>query len=216
MNKCLDLFCKQGGSARGIDNLGFDVTGVDKDPQPRYPYRFIQADALTMPLKGYDFYWASPPCQKWSKASAIHGYSYPDLIEPIRNRLLATGKPVVIENVQGAPLENPIMLCGTMFGLRVKRHRYFECHPSISPMLLSCSCEGPDGFTAAHRGISSIKRGARLICVAGHNFLVAEAGEAMGIDWMTQDGLREAIPPVMAQFIVEAVMKEIEMIRERE
>ena len=102
--KLLDLFCKQGGSATGLSRAGFDITGVDKDPQPRYPFRFIQADALEVPLDGYDFYWASPPCQRWSPSTSIHGYSHPDLVTPTRARLIGTGKPFVIENLRGAPL----------------------------------------------------------------------------------------------------------------
>ena len=200
--KALDLFCKQGGVSKGMADAGLEVEGVDIKPQPRYPFTFYQADALTFPLEGYDFYWASPPCQLWSKATAIHGYDHDDLITPIRQRLLATGKPFVLENLEGAPLENALMLCGTMFGLKVRRHRLFECHPPIYPLLPPCACKGKMGYTAAHNGQSSLRRGAKLISVAGHNFIVSEAKIAMGIDWMSQDGLREAIPPVMAQFIV--------------
>jgi len=207
--KCLDLFCKQGGAAKGLSDAGFNITGIDKDPQPYYPFAFIQADALTYPLDGYDFYWASPPCQAFSPASNIsigRGKKYPNLIPAIRERLLATGKPFVIENVLGAPLINPVMLCGTMFGLKVKRHRLFECHPPIYPLLPPCACKGKAGFTNAYNGFSSFANKARLISIAGHNFRVADARIAMGIDWMTQDGLREAIPPLMAEFIGEQMM----------
>lgn len=201
--KCLDLFCKQGGSAKGLNDAGFEVVGIDKDLQARYPFAFIQADALTYSLEGYDFYWASPPCQAFSTASRISGKQYPNLIPAIRERLLATGKPFVIENVPGAPLINPVMLCGTMFGLKVKRHRLFECHPPIYPLLPPCGCKGKAGFTNAYRGVSSFANKARLISVVGHNFLTEDAKSAMGIDWMTREGLREAIPPTMAQFIGE-------------
>jgi len=99
-----------------------------------------------------------------------------------------------------------VMLCGTMFGLKVRRHRLFECHPPIYPFLPPCACKGKAGFTNATSGFSSFANKARLISVAGHNFSVEDARTAMGIDWMTQDGLREAIPPLMAKFIGEQMM----------
>jgi DNA (cytosine-5)-methyltransferase 1 len=203
----LDLFCKQGGVSKGLVDAGFDITGIDIKPQPLYPFNFIQGDALTISLDGYDFYWASPPCQSFSKLKGLSSDKYPNLIELIRARLIQTGKPFVIENVVGSPLINPIMLCGTMFGLKVKRHRLFECKPAIYPLLPSCACKGKMGFTHAYKGISSFKHGAKLICVVGHNFHVSEAREAMGIDWMNREGLREAIPPIMAKFIGQEMRK---------
>jgi DNA (cytosine-5)-methyltransferase 1 len=131
---------------------------------------------------------------------------YQDLIAPIRARLLTTCKPFVIENVPAAPLINPILLCGTMFGLKIKRHRLFECHPPIYPLLPPHSCRGRAGFTNAHHGVSAFKNHARLICVVGHNFNSTDARAAMQIPWMTSDGLREAIPPIMAHFITSAVL----------
>src|SRR4030042_95566 len=147
--KALDLFCKQGGASKGIADAGLDVTGIDLTNQPLYPFHFIQADALTFPLHGYDFYWASPPCQPFTRLKPLVTNHYHDLIAPIRARLLATGKPFVIENVPGAPLINPLLLCGTMFGLKVKRHRLFECHPPIYPLLPPHSCSARAGFTNA-------------------------------------------------------------------
>ena len=187
-------------------HAGLNVTGLDIEPQPRYPYPFIQADALTFPLDGYDFYWASPPCQAYTKLKALTGKIYPDLIELIRARLSATGKPFIIENVPGSPLVNPIQLCGTMFGLRVRRHRLFECHPAIYPLLPPHACKGKAGYTNAFRGVSAFSHGAKLLCVVGHNFNVKEARQAMGIDWMDQEGLREAIPPAMAEFIARHII----------
>jgi DNA (cytosine-5)-methyltransferase 1 len=199
--KCLDLFCKQGGASRGLADAGFDVTGLDIDPQPLYPYTFIQADATTYPLDGYDFYWASPPYQRYSKLKGLVTKQYPDLVSLIRDRFAATGKPFVIENVPGAPLENPLLLCGTMFGLKVRRHRLFECHPPLYPLLPPHGCKGTAGFTNAYRSVSSFSNGAQLICVVGHNFNVTDARAAMGIDWMNREGIREAIPPAMSHFI---------------
>lgn len=211
--RILDLFCGAGGATMGLHQAGFEVVGVDIKPQPHYPFEFHQGDALTYPLEGFDAYWASPPCQAYSKASAIHGNpkgKYPECVEPIRKRLAATGKPYCIENVETAPLIDPLMLCGTMFGLRIKRHRLFECSPPIHFPPASCACGGKDGFTAAHDGQSSYKRGAKLLSVAGHNFLVSEAREAMGIPWMNQAELAEAIPPAYSRFIGEQLMKVIQ------
>jgi DNA (cytosine-5)-methyltransferase 1 len=148
--KALDLFCRAGGVSEGLRRAGFDVTGVDVlDCQDAYergpgnpvhpnPARFIQADALTFPLDGYDFIWASPPCQAHTSLRHLQaGKEYPDLIPAIRERLVgADTLGYVIENVPGAPLgeaQTLIMLCGTMFGLQtpdgraeLRRHRLFE------------------------------------------------------------------------------------------
>lgn len=121
----------------GLHRAGFDVTGVDIKPQKRYPFKFIQADAMTFPLDGYDFIWASPPCQKFTALKTVWNYrgTHPDLLTPIRERLIESGISFVIENVVGAPLRNPARLCGTSFGLGVqvgdewrelRRHRLFE------------------------------------------------------------------------------------------
>jgi len=142
--KALDLFCCAGGATRGLQLAGFHVTGVDIKPQPRYcGDAFVQANATEFPLDGYDFIWASPPCQAWTRLRALHPErEYPELIEPMRKRLVASGIPWAMENVEGAPLGdsgNLIMLCGTMFGLRTKdgraelrRHRLFETSFSIA------------------------------------------------------------------------------------
>jgi DNA (cytosine-5)-methyltransferase 1 len=199
--KCLDLFCKQGGASRGLADAGFQVTGLDIDPQPLYPFDFIQADATTYPLDGYDFYWASPPCQLFSKLKGLVTKQYPDLLSTIRDQLTATSKPFVIENVPGAPLQNPLLLCGTMFGLKVRRHRLFECHPPIYPLLPPHGCRGPAGFTNVYHGVSAFKNNAKLISVVGHSFNVRDARAAMGIDWMNAAGLSQAVPPAMSHFI---------------
>ena len=127
--RLLDLFSGAGGCSRGYADAGFEVVGVDIVPQKNYPYEFHQADALTFPLDGFDVIHASPPCQhftnmlNWDESKKD---AHPDYIDSIRQRLQATGKPYIIENVPGAPVERMIMLCGAMFGLRVYRHRYFE------------------------------------------------------------------------------------------
>ena len=114
--KCLDLCCAGGGASMGLFKAGFDMTGVDINPQPNYPFKFILADAIEVSLDGYDCFWASPPCQKYTHKQAnwgrkrTHFYNHPDLIAPIRERLQATGKPYILENVNGAPLNGVVML----------------------------------------------------------------------------------------------------------
>src|ERR1035441_2239975 len=123
--RLIDLFCCAGGAGVGYSRAGFEVVGVDIDPQPHYPLPFIQADALTLDPKfiaSFDAVHASPPCQAYSDLAKRNGnaHEWPRLIEPVRDMLIKTGKPYCIENVDGAPLLNPVILCGTMFkGLRV-------------------------------------------------------------------------------------------------
>lgn len=210
--RALDLFCGAGGATKGLQRAGFHVTGIDIKPQPRYcGDAFIQADALAPPvdLRDFDFIWASPPCQAHSKTRAIHGNDYPDLIPATRALLVATGVPWVIENVPGAPLLHPIRLCGTMFGLKVIRHRDFE---SSFPMLAP-NC-GRHGGTNSHRGYST---GAEFITVAGNNYRRVEGEVAMSIDWMrTRDELSEAIPPAYSEFIGQAALRHLAPSRYRE
>lgn len=124
----------------GYSRAGFEVVGVDIAPQPRYPFMFVRADALEALaddfwlLGSFDAIHASPPCQAYSETQRLHGREHPRLIEPLRPLLETTGLPYVIENVVGAPLRNPVLLCGSMFGLDVKRHRLFETSfPVIAP-----------------------------------------------------------------------------------
>jgi len=135
--RLLDLFCGAGGASMGYHRAGFDVVGVDINPQPHYPFKFHQGDALTWPLNGFDAIHASPPCQAHStmRKGLWKDREHPDLIDPIRQRLIRSGSVYVIENVEGARrlLIEPVKLCGTMFGLgtsegsQLRRHRYFEC-----------------------------------------------------------------------------------------
>ena len=186
----LDLCCKAGGAAMGYVRAGFEVVGVDIAPQPHYPFRFIQADALTFPLSGYDAYHASPPCQRFSRCKAMRRHEqriYPDLVAPLRQRVLATGKPYVLENVPGAPLRSPLTLCGRMFGLKLLRHRWFESNV----LLLS-----PGG--CSHAGLQWRRD---FLTVAGHLSGKAEWPAAMGIDWMISAELAQAIPPAYTAYI---------------
>jgi DNA (cytosine-5)-methyltransferase 1 len=195
--RLLDAFCCQGGAGEGYARAGFIVEGVDNKPQPKYPYKFHLFDALEFIEQNanrFDAFHASPPCQGWTKAKSIWGRVYQDWIEPTRNLLDEIGKPYVIENVPGAPLKNPATLSGGMFGLKVIRRRLFE----TNWLLFTPPKRMYRGTTNSHRGLST---SGDYISVAGHNFLVHEAREAMGIIWMTQKGLSQAIPPAYTEWV---------------
>lgn len=208
--RLLDLFCKAGGAAVGYHNAGFEVVGVDIEPQPHYPFEVHLADAMTYPLDGFNAYHASPPCQ--FAISQYHGHCE-NFIPAIRALLETTSKPYIIENIPRARrfLVNPFYLCGTMFGLKVKRHRYFETNFAIPLLLTSCACCGRAGFTNSYRKpMSSFARGAKLISVVSHNFSVPDARIAMGIDWMIGPELAQAIPPAYTEYIGKYLMRVIE------
>lgn len=137
--KALDLFCSAGGAARGLADAGYEVTGVDLEPQPNYPYAFVQGDALDASpewIASFDLVWASPPCQAFTAYRRRPGHVHPalNLIFETRDLLRKNARAWIIENVHGAPLQSPTMLCGSMFGLDVRRHRYFETSfPALAP-----------------------------------------------------------------------------------
>jgi len=199
--RLLDLFCKAGGAAMGYYHAGFEVVGVDIEPQPHFPFEFHQADALTYPLNDFDAYHASPPCQRYSRTKSLNpDFEYPDLLGKTRELLIVTGKPWVIENVVGAPFQHWIMLCGMMFGLRTYRHRRFETsflmmqpeHPKHIERVLNA------GYDTNWTG---------FYCVTGGcNAPVAVMKEAMGIEWMTRAELTQAIPPAYTEFIGKYLM----------
>uniref|UniRef100_A0A6M3JQF9 Putative methyltransferase n=1 Tax=viral metagenome TaxID=1070528 RepID=A0A6M3JQF9_9ZZZZ len=195
--KLLDLFCCQGGATKGLQRAGFYVVGVDINPQPRYcGDEFIQADAMKVSLGGFDAYWASPPCQEYTKAGKqwrASGTEYPDLIEATRERLVKTGKPYIIENVPGSPLINPIVLNGAVFGMNVHRVRWFECSFDVPIILL------PQNQPPVKMG-RPVKKG-DVVQPVGHFSGVEYAGGEMGIDWMNQYGLSQAIPPAYSEFL---------------
>jgi DNA (cytosine-5)-methyltransferase 1 len=213
----LDLFCKAGGAARGYQRAGFYVVGVDIEPQPRYAGdEFVQADALTFPLDGFDAIHASPPCQRYSAAAEIHDSAgqHPDLIPPIRARLRASGLPWVMENVARAPLDTSLVLCGSMFGLGVRRHRHFES----SVLILAEPCGSHDDWYASVFGGRCVGRQRRTYAGPGlrqqtwdkFNDELATASRAMGIGWMTLEELGEAIPPAYTEHIGLQFMRYLE------
>lgn len=207
----LDLFCCAGGASMGLYRAGFDVIGVDIKCQPRYPFRFVQADALNPPfdLRAFDFVWASPPCQAWTNganARARKGAIYPRLIQ--QTRVLLGDLPFTcLENVMKAPVRPDLVLHGHMFPeLRVIRRRKFEL-----------SFGGLNLVPALPKGL--LRQG--YACVVGNgtpsgvramglpNSSAAERRAAMGIDWMTGPELAQAIPPAYAEYIGRAALAHI-------
>lgn len=210
--RALDLFCCAGGASMGLHLAGFEVVGVDIVERKRYPFRFVKADALTFPLEGYDFIWASPPCQGYTELRHAPGTrGAPMLIDQVRDRM--PDVPWCIENVEDAAwaLRDPITLCGSMFdlraqGCRLQRHRLFECSFPIEQP----ECRHDDravigvyGGHARRRAKSAGGRGTKDIWRGGHK---VAASEAMDIDWMTLNELSEAIPPAYAEYIGRAAL----------
>jgi DNA (cytosine-5)-methyltransferase 1 len=203
--RMLDCFSGAGGAARGYQMAGFHVTGVDIKPQPRYAGDvFIQGDALEFIREhGHEFdaIHASPPCQGYSAATRhLHDGSAPNLIDETRDAMNATGLPWVIENVPGAPLRNPITLCGLSFGINVKRHRLFESNVML--MSLPCGDHSADYFVIFGHEVRNQRHGH----AAGRKNNLAAGRTAMGIEWMTRGELSQAIPPAYTEFIGNQLM----------
>lgn len=186
----------------GYHRAGFEVVGVDIKPQPNYPFKFIQADAIDYLLewgKHYDVVHASPPCQKFSAMQHIHKNKtkHPDLIAPTREALkkMCAFRPYVIENVVGAPLRVDLLLCGTMFELSIAKHRIFESN--VSMPLLTMVCKHENLYDPYHGG--EMARGER-----------EKLSAAIGIDWfMTRGEVREAIPPAYTEYIGKILIKHL-------
>lgn len=187
----LDLFCGAGGCAVGYHRAGFDVVGVGIRPQPNYPFRFVLADALEyLREHGHEFdaIHASPPCQAYSRATAWQGdrSSHQDLIGATREGLARAAVPYVIENVQEARrlLRGAVMLCGTAFGLPLRRHRWFELSVPVRELVSPCQ---------HRRGDYSFDHGAKQT--------EATYRDAMGCRWMTVHEARQAIPPAYTEWV---------------
>ncbi len=206
MAKVLDLCCGGGGAAMGYYRSGYAVTGVDLHPQPKYPFDFIQDDALNYAADHaheYDLIHVSPPCQAFSAITPDRS-KHINLIPAFRRILKASGKPYVIENVPRSPLKNPIMLCGTMFGLLVIRHRLFETNPVLwwPPQ----PCQHLRKVVKAGRKPDRKKHYAAVF----GNFSDIEFGQqAMKIDWLGQKRLAQAIPPAYTQWIATEIQKQL-------
>jgi DNA (cytosine-5)-methyltransferase 1 len=185
----------------GYYRAGFtDIVGVDIEPQPRYPFEFIQADALEyLEEHGseFGFVHASPPCQRWTVAqnAAKNADAHPDLITPTRRLLLKLDCRYVIENVVGAPLIEPARLCGLSFGIKVRRHRLFESNFLI--MSPPCQCKNQDYYVIFGHEVRNRIHGK----ASGRKNKIAEGRKAMDIDWMTRGELSQAIPPAYTEWI---------------
>ncbi len=211
--RVLDLCCGQGGASAGYVAAGFDVIGVDINPQPRYPYGFIQADALEVLadqafVAGFDAIHASFPCQAFLEGTLAPARHVPDLITPGRPLLQATGLPWVMENVMGAPLDRDrsITLCANTFGLRTYRHRRFEYSEHLE---LVTPTHLPHVKRAPNR-----RRRERWLA-GDHASITGDVGtyvgpDAMGIDWMTGNGLSEAIPPAYTRWVGDQLLRHLE------
>jgi DNA (cytosine-5)-methyltransferase 1 len=188
--RLLDLFCGAGGAATGYRRAGFEVLGVDIEPQPHYPFAFVQGDALDFDLDGFDVIHASPPCQGYM---AWTGSTRPRLIAEVRERI--GGRSYVIENVTGAArhMRRPLRLHGGQFGLGVYRPRLFESNVALS---------------APPPALRPVE--AAAVYGDSPRLALAEAQQAMGIDWMTWDELREAIPPAYTEYIGRQLIQRLE------
>jgi DNA (cytosine-5)-methyltransferase 1 len=229
--RLLDLYCGAGGAAMGYHRAGFEVVGVDIKPQPRYPFKFFQADALVVLdsiLKGVFWFYdighvdaihASPPCPRYSMMTRVAGNpaDHPDLVEPTRELLRATGLPYVIENVPGSPLEDPVRLCGSWVGLgatcrdgkyrQLRRHRLFEANFTI---LVQPCCHDGEPVGVYGNGGGQQKTVWNGGSNRGYMATKAEAEEALGIDWMIKAELSNAIPPAYTELIGHQLMAHIQ------
>ena len=209
----LDLFCGAGGAGMGYHRAGFDVVGVDLKRQPNYPFAFERGDALEylhrMNKLGarYDAIHASPPCQAYSITGNLarsqgKEASTVDLVGPARDLIASLGVPYVIENVPGAPLVNPVTLCGSSFGLKVRRHRLFESNVLIPALPCDHATQGrPVGVYGSKA--DDIPQGGRTART------LEEGQEAMGIDWMPWSSLVLSIPPAYTEHVGAALLQHL-------
>lgn len=208
----LDLYCGAGGAGHGYALAGFQVIGVDLYPQPRYPYEFIQSDAieyLRHHWARFDVIHASPPCKVHTTLKAFSAPHHLNMVTPTRAVLATIDRPWVMENVPGAPLIDPVTLCGSSFGLGVRRHRLFESNrPLTAP---PCDHRG-QAATSPGYPVKRYHSGRPVITMSpvigvfgrGQGLGPGEVDlwkRAMGVDWMSRDEMREAIPPAYSAHI---------------
>lgn len=217
MPKLLDLFSCAGGAAVGYARAGFEVVGVDIEPQPHYPFEHHVTDALAFAVehgREFDVIHASPPCQVYSASANAHTVQHPDLLAPTRDLLRSLGVPYIIENVERAPLVDPVLLCGTMFGLRapdvdgvelqLQRHRLFETSFPIGMAPAPCAHDStPVGgsYKGARRRTPEARDQKRR---GGYTPALSVRAALLGIDWMdmrNEHELAQAIPPAYTEWL---------------
>jgi DNA (cytosine-5)-methyltransferase 1 len=224
--RLLDLFCGAGGAAMGYHRAGFEVVGVDIKPQPHYPFRFIQADALdVLVLPGFerfDAVHASPPCQAYSITKNAHDREHPDLVPETLERLQASGLPWVCENVVGAPLPDAVTLCGSMFDLvawdhyisqnvQLKRHRLFQ---SSEFLMAPGPCRHIKGMRVGGVYGGAWSKNKTLDPTVKRTGGYAPPDDVqrvlMGIDWMNRKELNQAIPPDYTEWLGTQLLQAVE------
>lgn len=210
--RLLDLFCCEGGGASGYARAGWEVVGVDIEPQPLYPFEFVQMDALTFLADGcyrwhefgpaFDAIHASPPCQfatVYGNNKAHVKDDHPNLIPATRELLEATGLPYVIENVEGARehLVAPARICGTGLGIPVRRHRYFETNWP----LVGVPCAHGVFTERKFPGSSNRPNGRTVMNVGEYRVPLSTQREVMEMPWADLYGISQAIPPRYTEYI---------------
>jgi DNA (cytosine-5)-methyltransferase 1 len=213
--RLLDLFCCAGGAAVGYERAGFDVYGVDLSPQPNYPFKFVQGDAIQVLEKWgwwFDAVHASPPCQRYSAGTrAVDRERHPDLVAPTRNALVELGKPWVIENVVGAPLRDPVMLCGRQFDLtatdtdgvelHLDRHRMFETPWNLKAPKTCLPHDRSLQVAGSYGGARRDKDEARFVRKGGYVPSFSIQQQLLGIEWMKEKEMYQALPPAYTEYI---------------
>ena len=215
--RLLDLYCGSGGAGAGYEQAGFDIVGVDLHEQPFHRGAMIRQDVLTLSsrtLRSFDAIHASPPCQAYSQLNRnVHKntHEHPDLVAATRDLLRESGRPYVIENVPGAPLENPILLCGTMFDeVRVVRHRLFESNVLILvPPHVPHHHLGVKSGTAAEYDADNLEEGQYLSYGSSPDHHPSKYAREMGIDWITGRRAFQCIPPAYTRFIGEQLLRAV-------
>jgi DNA (cytosine-5)-methyltransferase 1 len=208
--RLLDLFCGAGGAAMGYHRAGFEVVGVDIVRQYDYPFDFVLGDADTFALDGFDAIHASPPCKLFTGARgdrhALRLFDpHVDHLTPMLNRLAEIDVPWIVENVPGAPMpDGSVMLCGSSFGLDVRRHRLFASNRPLTAPPCDHDSQAPGRYPSLDNENRKAGILAAVVGVHGaqqYNGHHADACAAMGIDWMPWEQLTQAIPPVYTEHL---------------